>query len=97
ELTLAGSLTENIVTGIFAASLAAGPGGSSGKITLDVAHLLTISGGAEISSSTSGLGKGGDILVNAGQVIINESSPASAIISGIFADTYSGGAGGAAG
>lgn len=57
-------------TGIIAQTLSGFDGGRGGSIAID-ANNLRITGGAEISASSSGSGAGGDITVNAGKMVFD--------------------------
>ncbi len=89
---LSGVSASNGVSGVFANSYSSTAGGDAGSISLSAASLQAL-GGAEISSSTFGSGKGGSVAVNvSGQTIL--SGAAAAGVSGIFANSESPGASG---
>src|SRR5205085_4471953 len=74
-------------TGIFADALPGGSSGNGGKVAVQTSNLTILDGG-EIASITFGQGKGGDVTVMAGSLLITGFS------SGIFANTADNGKGG---
>jgi filamentous hemagglutinin family protein len=83
--------------GIFAVSVSSGAGGAAGDITVTVDQNLDIEDGSVINSSTAGLGKGGKITVNAGEISISGASANGEFHSGIYAQSQSAALGGEAG
>jgi filamentous hemagglutinin family protein len=75
QTLLSGEDSKGFISGIFANSNSTGAGGAAGKIELRGGRLIVL-GGARISSSTSGLGKGGDVRVAAaGEVLLAGTDP----------------------
>jgi filamentous hemagglutinin family protein len=84
-------------SGLFDSSDPPGAGGAAGSITL-TADSLQLLGGGTVSFSTFGLGKGGDVTVDVtGPAMLSGADANAAHDSGIYADSVSFSAGGAAG
>ena len=81
---------------IVASSNSTGAGGFAGRIHFN-AGSLEFSGGAYLSATTHGLGKGGDIVVKVSGPVIISGEDAEGTDSGVFANSASSGLGGSAG
>ena len=90
-------ITDSGAGGIFSDSQSPEAAGAAGNVTVDVAGSLNLVAGGEISSSTTGLGRGGDIAVTAGTITISGIAPVTLAPSGIVAISDSSGEGGDAG
>jgi hypothetical protein len=81
-LSIDGSATPDYFTGISSDSNGStdaqgyltGEGGNAGLVSITVSGSLAITGGGFISSSTQSSGNGGDIIVNAGSLLIDGTS-----------------------
>jgi filamentous hemagglutinin family protein len=93
----AANITISGAGGIFSDTQSPTQGGAAGDIFVNIAGTLILEAGGEISSSTLGLGKGGDITVTAGQIAISGATPDGQKSSGIFAISDSQTQGGPAG
>jgi large exoprotein involved in heme utilization and adhesion len=83
-LTLAGASSQGFPSGLFA-SAEQGSSGNAGALRVE-AGILTLTGGAQISSSTRGPGQGGTIRVTAADTLaLSGTSPDGTLVSGIFA------------
>jgi large exoprotein involved in heme utilization and adhesion len=83
--------------GIFASSDSLTQGGAAGDIVVNATASLRLFTGAEISSSTFGLGNGGNVEVMAPDILLSGAAPGGRFSSGIFAVSASITRGGAAG
>ena len=61
--------------------------GNAGSIALEVGR-LTLTGGAQVSSSTRGLGRGGQVTVNATDAILVSGRDSAGIESAVFSQTF---------
>jgi filamentous hemagglutinin family protein len=90
-LTITGDPAAFFATGISANTYAVGqdgvPGGDAGQVTVR-ADNITIADGGQVSSSTSGSGHGGNILVEAVHALDIHEEPYGLLLTGIFADSY---------
>jgi filamentous hemagglutinin family protein len=87
QTMISGTDAQNRIPGIFARSSSTSQGGGAGSIMLNTGTLM-LANQATISSSTFGLGKGGDVTISvAGQATIDG-------LSGVFSDSNATGAGG---
>src|SRR5439155_1326252 len=73
SLSIDGSATPDLFTGILADS-ESGATGDAGNLTITVDHALSIAGGGEIDVTTFTSGKGGNLTVHAGSVLIDGSA-----------------------
>ena len=92
----AGNVPVSVFTGVAAASDSPGAGGDAGNVTLQ-AGTLQVVGGAQVASSTAGLGKGGEVQATARHVFLSGAGSISAGFTGISAASTSTGQGGDAG
>ncbi len=86
--------SSNINVGILAGSFAGSAGGKAGDIVIRTGSLSLTEGGI-ISASTFGFGAAGSVSITGGSVVLDEG--ASSNFTGLFALSFSSGAGGAAG
>jgi filamentous hemagglutinin family protein len=94
SLRLDGSATPNTVTEISSsANGGASSTGASGNVGLNVAGLLSVTGGGVIDAETSTAGKGGNINVKAGAVLLDDGGTPQ-LFDGVTAQAKAGGNGG---
>jgi large exoprotein involved in heme utilization and adhesion len=82
-LTLAGESSQGNPSGLFA-SAERGSSGNAGALRVE-AGTLTLSGGAQIGSSTRGPGQGGTIRITAADTLTLSGTSPDGLVSGIFA------------
>jgi hypothetical protein len=90
DVTLSGVAADGTASGITAAALP-GSSGQAGQVVLTAGGMIALSGGAEVSSSTAGLGNGGSVQVMA-QGPLSLTDPGSGIVA-LAMPTASGNAG----
>ncbi len=73
SLSIAGSVPPGLFTGISGES-SAGATGNGGNVTVSVTNGIAITSGGEIAASTFGAGKGGDLNITAGSLMIDDSA-----------------------
>ena len=68
DIVLSGTLNDGTPSGIFSRTIGSTPdAGTGGNIVLTAGQSMTISNGASVSASSTGLGNAGNISINAGQ------------------------------
>ena len=96
DAIISGEDSQGHASGVFAESDSSKSGGDAGNINFS-AGSLTMDGGAEITSSTFGLGNGGYARMNVNGAVLISGEDNEGFDSGVFADSESKKAGGNAG
>jgi len=88
SLLIDGSATPDLITGIVADS-ESGATGNAGDLNITVDHALTVVGSGQVTADTYSSGKGGNLTIHAGSLLV-DGSAAPDFITGISADAVDG-------
>ncbi len=99
DITISGAVPDNagFPSSISANSQSSAQGGDAGSVTVTATGKLDIEAGGQISSTTSGLGKAGNVTVSTKDTTISGATSDNSSVSAIFADSNSATKGGDAG